>query len=91
MLNSTFNTRQNSFAHYANRRFFAAEYGLNLSCFTGLPFGLSPIFSEKNQQVRKIPYKAEAGLCRFVHIKKTLVFLSGSMDNISRFSIENLK
>lgn len=91
MLNLTFNTRQNSFALYANRRLFTAEYGFNLSCFVGLLFGPHLILSEKKQQVRKIPYKAEACLCRFVYIKKTLVFLSGAMDNISRFSIENLK
>jgi len=66
MLYLTINTRRKSFGCYADWRFFAAAHGLNLSCFVGLLLGHALFFSEKKQQVREIPYKAAAGLCRFV-------------------------
>ncbi len=82
------NNRPNSLAHYPDCRFFAADLGPNLSCFIGLLFALGLIFSEKKQQIPQIPDKAGARLCRFVYIKKTLVFLSGARDNNCRFSIK---
>jgi hypothetical protein len=83
------NTRPNTLAHYPGFRFFAADHGPNLSCFEDILFALGLIFSEKNQQLREIPDKAGAALCRFVYIKKILASLSGARDNNSRFSIEN--
>jgi hypothetical protein len=89
LLPLTINTRPNPLDHFAHWRFLAPDQGPNLSYFVGLLFAHGLIFSEKKQQIPKIPDKAAAALGRFVYIKKTLVFLSGAMDNISRFSIEN--
>jgi len=85
----TINTRPKSLDHYTDWCFFAVDLGLNLSCFVGPIWGQGLVFSEKKQQPREIPDKAAPGLCRFVYIKKTLVFLSGARDNISRFQTEN--
>jgi hypothetical protein len=77
LLYMTINPRRKALGYYADRRFFAADQGFNLSCFAGLPFGPGLTSSEKKPQVRKIPYKAEACLCRFVYIRKPLYFCQG--------------
>ena len=71
------NTRRNPLGYYPDWRFFAVDLGPNLSCFVGLLFAPGPIFSEKKQQVREIPDKAGAGVCRFVYIRKPLYFCQG--------------
>jgi len=55
MPNLTFNTRPKSLSYYENRRFFAADLGLNLSCFVGLLFAQGLIFSEKKTASPKNP------------------------------------
>jgi len=73
----TIKPRRKSLAHYTDFRFLAADHGPNLSCFAGLLFALGLIFSEKKQQIREIPDKAGAGLCRFVYIRKSLLLCQG--------------
>ena len=68
----TINPRRKSSGYYPGCRFFAANHGPNLSCFAVLLFDLGIIFSEKKQQIQEITYKAGAGLCRLVYIRKSL-------------------
>jgi len=77
LLCMTINPRRNPLGYYADWRFFAADQGPNLSCFAALLFAHGLIFSEKKQQIREIPDKAGAGLCRFVYIRKSLLFCQG--------------
>jgi hypothetical protein len=77
LMSMKINPRPNPLGYYPDWRLFAADHGLNLSCFVGLPFAHSLIFSEKKQQLREIPDKAGAGLCRFIYIRKTLYFWQG--------------
>ena len=72
LMRLTIKPRRKPLGHYPDWTFFADDLGPNLPCFVGLLFDQGPIFSEKKQQLREIPDKAGAVLCRFVYIRKSL-------------------
>ena len=77
MLRMKINPRPKSLGYYPDCRFFAADLGLNLSCFVGLLFDLGFIFSKKNSKYEKSPIKPAPLFVDLYIVRKTLHLCQG--------------